>query len=397
MIKQLAKAVGYSCRFFYFRAVLNDITSYINAKLNERIEGHSLRTLNTYVQLVDFCSNDYLGFARSADLQSIFQAEISKHSYSLTGSTGSRLISGNDPFTEDLENYISHFHQAEAALIFNSGYDANVGIFSSLPQRGDTIITDELIHASIIDGARLSFANRYSFKHNDLNSLEEKLKVAKGRIFIAVESIYSMDGDTAPLQKIAALAERYSAALIVDEAHAVGIFGEQGQGLVHQLGLQDQVFARIITFGKALGCHGAAILGSQALRSYLINFARSFIYTTAASPLSHLSVYSAYQYLRRNNFKRDIELKIAAFKEAAGQLPGLFINSESPIQCLLVEGNQKAKRLEAALQDAGFAVRAILHPTVAEGKERLRFCLHTFNSDNEIKLLLKKVAETFKD
>lgn len=353
--------------------------------------------MRTPKALTDFCSNDYLGFARSADLQSFVQAEINRHTFSLTGSTGSRLISGNDSFTEDLEKFISGFHQAEAALIFNSGYDANVGFFSSLPQRGDTIITDELIHASIIDGARLSFASRYSFKHNDLNSLEEKLKIAKGRIFIAVESVYSMDGDTAPLQQIVILAEKYSAALIVDEAHAVGIFGEQGQGLVHQLGLQDRIFARIITFGKALGCHGAAVLGSQALRAYLINFARSFIYTTAASPLSHISIYSAYKYLMKNNFKRDIESKIAVFKEAAGQLLELFINSESTIQSLLVEGNQKAKQLETALQDAGFAVRAVLPPTVPEGKERLRFCLHTFNSENEIKLLLNTVKETLKD
>ena len=188
-------------------------------------------------------------------------------------------------------------HNADAGLIFNSGYDANLGLFSALPQRGETIIADELIHASIIDGARLSYANRYTFRHNDLQSLEDKLKQAKGNCYVVIESVYSMDGDTPPIAEILTLTEQYEANLIVDEAHAVGLYGF---GLIDQQ-FQDRVFARIVTFGKALGCHGAIVLGSNLLREYLINFARSFIYTTAASFHQMASIKMAYQLLQESD------------------------------------------------------------------------------------------------
>ena len=366
---------------------MKSIEKYILTRLQEREAAHSLRKLTTDTSLIDFCSNDYLGFANSAELKNNILAAASYHEI-ISGSTGSRLISGNDQFIESLEEKISQFHDAEAGLIFNSGYDANVGIFSSLPQRGDTIITDELIHASIIDGARLSFATRYSFRHNDLQSLEEKLKASKGKIYVAVESIYSMDGDEAPLEGILNLAEKYDAAVIVDEAHATGIFGEKGEGLIHQYGFQNRVFARIVTFGKALGCHGAIILGSSNLRSYLINFARSFIYTTAASPLNHISIDQAYQYLKNTDFQAQIKEKINFVRQECGTLYSSFIDSNSAIQCLILEGNERAKQVEKALQGSGFNVRAILSPTVPAGKERLRICLHTFNSDTEIKNLI---------
>jgi len=343
--------------------------------------------------LIDFCSNDYIGFARSKELQAQIDLIIKSYDGFLSGSTGSRLISGNNEFTEILEAEIASFHQAEASLIFNSGYDANLGLFASLPQKGDTIITDELIHASIIDGARLSFANRFSFKHNDLQSLEEKLRAAKGRIFIAVESVYSMDGDEAPLKEIVTLAEKFSAAVIVDEAHAAGIFGDHGKGLVKALGLEDKVFARLVTFGKALGCHGAAILGSSQLRSYLINFARSFIYTTGASPFTHISVKAAYQLLAANDYQSDAFEKINLFRKEAGDLYQSFVSSNSLIQCLLVPGNENARKLASSLQNDGFNVRAILHPTVPEGKERLRICLHTFNTNEEIRSLIQQLKK----
>ena len=161
-------------------------------------------------------------------------------------------------------------------MIFNSGYQANIGLFAAVAQKGDTIISDELIHASMIDGIRLSYASRLRFKHNDIKDLEKQLKKAKGNIFIGIESVYSMDGNLAPLTKMARLAKKYKAHLIVDEAHATGVFGKQGSGLVCALGLEDQVFARMHTFGKALGCHGAIVLGSEILKKYLVNFARPF-------------------------------------------------------------------------------------------------------------------------
>ena len=358
--------------------------TFISNRLRDRVIENSYRSLSFKKRLIDFCSNDYLGFSQSSDLQKEILMEATRMNTSVSGSTGARLISGNDLFTETLEKDIARFHNAEAGLIFNSGYDANLGIFSSLPQRGDTIICDELIHASIIDGCRLSFANRYSFAHNNLQSLEEKLKVAKGRIYIAIESVYSMDGDEAPLLAIQELADKYDAALIVDEAHTTGIFGKRGEGLVVHYNLQDRVFARIVTFGKALGCHGAVIIGSDKLRQYLVNFARSFIYTTAASPFNHLSVALAYQYLQNGNFAEIMHQKIALFKKLTLALKADFIESRSPIQCLIYPGNENVKKLESTIKAEGFDVRAILHPTVPLGKERLRFCLHTFNSDEEI-------------
>ncbi|WP_207423014.1 aminotransferase class I/II-fold pyridoxal phosphate-dependent enzyme [Desertivirga brevis] len=366
---------------------MKPIENYILKRLEDRETNNSYRTLSTDHSLIDFCSNDYLGFARSSLLQDNIREALAA-TRTLSGSTGSRLISGNDYLTEQLEASISVFHGAQAGLLFNSGYDANVGIFSSLPQRGDTIIADELIHASIIDGARLSFANRYSFRHNDLESLREKLESARGRIYIAIESIYSMDGDMAPLEAILDLADLYEAAVIVDEAHATGIFGAKGEGLVHHRNLQDRVFARIVTFGKALGCHGAIVLGSVDLRSYLVNFARSFIYTTSAPPLNHISISEAYKYLEAGDYPAIASSKINFFRSEAGGLYNSFIDSNSPIQCLMAEGNDHAKRMEGIVKQAGYNVRAILHPTVPAGKERLRICLHSFNTESEINGLL---------
>lgn len=371
---------------------MKKISNFIDEKLQERTDNSSLRYLSVNKNLIDFCSNDYLGFAKSEELKALIDSQLKHYSTHSIGSTGSRLISGNDDFTEKLESEIALFHNAETSLIFNSGYDANLGLFSSLPQRGDTIILDEFIHASIIDGARLSYANRYTFKHNDLNSLEEKLRLSKGNIYIGIESIYSMDGDAAPITEIITLAEKYSAAVIVDEAHAVGIFGQNGRGLVEQYNLGDKVFARVITFGKALGCHGAAVIGNKNLRKYLINFARSFIYTTAASFYTHLSVKMAYKYLIETDLSL-IHQTIKFFRVETQEIRSSFINSYSPIQSLLIEGNAKAKEVARTLQEKEYDVRAILHPTVPLGKERLRICLHTYNTDSEIKNLAKALIE----
>ncbi len=347
---------------------------------------NALRSLKTDASLIDFCSNDYLGFSRSPELKSHFELELEKYPEYRLGSTGSRLLAGNEQFTEDLEAYIANFHNCEASLLFNSGYDANVGIFSSLPQRGDTIICDEYIHASIIDGARLSHAARFVFKHNDMDSLEQKLKAAHGRIFIGVESVYSMDGDEAPLEEICALAEKFNAAVIVDEAHAVGVFGDHGKGLVNELNLSSKIFARIVTFGKALGVHGAAILGSDELRSYLINYARSFIYTTAPSFISNLAIKTSYDHLKTKNHQQGLHQRIAQFKSKLHLIDGLA-KSRSGIQIILIPGNRQAREIASNLQQSGFDVRAILSPTVAPGSERLRICLHNHNSFEEIETL----------
>ena len=363
---------------------------HIEKRLAERESSGAYRTLKPENDLVDFCSNDYLGFARSVELKNNTDREIDRYKTPLNGSTGSRLISGNLAYTETLERQIAAHHESEAGLIFSSGYDANVGLFSSLPQRGDTVITDELIHASIIDGARLSHANRYTFRHNDLNSLEDKLKQAKGICYVAVESIYSMDGDTPPLLEILNLSDKYNAHLIVDEAHAVGLYQ---QGLINHLNLQDRVFARIITFGKAMGCHGAIILGNNLLREYLINFSRSFIYTTAA-PLHQLaSVKMAYGLLKQsdeviNQLKNNINL----FKSLISGNVELIV-SDSAIQCILLKSNEKARELALHLQRKGLDVRPILSPTVPLGLERIRICLHAYNTTGEINLLADTINQ----
>lgn len=281
---------------------------------------------------------------------------------------------------------------SEAGLLFNSGYDANVGLLSSLPQRGDTIIIDELIHASVIDGARLSHANRYTFKHNDLAGLEGKLQNAKGVIYVVVESIYSMDGDTPPLAEILLLTEKYNANLIVDEAHAVGLYQT---GIVTQSGLQDRVFARTVTFGKALGCHGAIVLGSNSLREYLINFARSFIYTTAA-PFHQLACIKVACSFLSNSAEQISELRynIDLFKQKLKISPAgpyLLIESDSSIQCILLKSNQKAIETATCLQDSGFDIRAIMSPTVPQGSERIRICIHSFNTVDQINQLANEI------
>lgn len=371
---------------------MNNAEKFIKARLGERQAKGAYRVLKPENGLIDFCSNDYLGFARSPVLKKLIDKEMESHQDYGNGSTGSRLLSGNTAYAERLEQEIAAFHQNEAGLIYNSGYDANIGLFSSLPQKGDTIIMDELAHASIIDGARLSFANRYNFRHNDLESLEEKLKHAKGNCYVVIESVYSMDGDTSPLREILELTERYDASLIVDEAHAVGLYKK---GLVCQLELEHRVFARVVTFGKALGCHGAIVLGSALLREYLINFSRSFIYTTAAPFHQLASIKMAYRFLGSADDEIEkLKENISLFKKLLSHNKDFtFISSDSAIQCVILGNNNKTREMAAQLQNADLDVRPILSPTVPEGTERLRICLHTFNTKDEITLL----ADTLKE
>lgn len=370
---------------------MKQVENFLQQQLNERIEKGLIRKLSTTSLPLDFSSNDYLGFANSPILKQMI-VEKSKQIINLkNGSGGSRLISGNHPYTEETEQFIAEFHNAQCGLIFNSGYDANIGLLSSIPQRGDTIITDELIHASLIDGARLSHAERFKFKHNNIVDLESKLKNAKGLVYVVIESVYSMDGDIAPLLAINNLCNQYHANLIVDEAHATGIFGNQGRGLVSLLNLENDIFARVVTFGKAIGAHGAIILGSHTLRKYLINFARSFIYTTAAPLHNIISVNAAYQLLAQGDFNIQIQQKIALYNNLMEDVNLPIIKSESAIQTILFNSNETAKNAASKLQSKDFDVKAILSPTVAVGKERLRICLHTYNTDQEITALVKEL------
>lgn len=370
---------------------MNTAEDFIKARLQQRAAAGNLRSLSQQSLPIDFCSNDYLGFARSPELKARtaeLLAQVSKHP---NGATGSRLLSGNHWFTEETEAAIASFHQAEAGLIFNSGYDANLGLVSAIAQAGDTLISDELIHASLIDAARLSQATRYTFKHNDLEALESKLKLATGLIYVLVESVYSMDGDLAPLSEIQVLCRKYQANLIVDEAHALGVIGKHGKGLVNQLGLEQEVFARVMTFGKALGCHGAIVLGSTALRQYLINFSRSFIYTTAAPAAAIASIRCGYELLNETDYQLKIAAVISNYENAIVQLPIEVQLNPSPIQIIPYQDSKTAKQAAVHLQSKGLDVRAILIPTVRKGTERLRICLHTYNTSEEISQLVKEI------
>lgn len=362
----------------------NSFDKFLQDKLDERKANGLLRSLVSYNDKIDFSSNDYLGFAQLPQLKQI-------HTSLPSGSTGSRLITGNPFIAETTEKIIAHFHDAEAALIFNSGYCANVGLFSCIAGKGDTLITDEFIHASIIDGARLSHANRYKFKHNDITDLEKKLQQAQGKKIVAVESIYSMDGDEAPLKDIITICKKYDAILIVDEAHAIGVFGDKGEGLVCKYNLQKDVFACLYTFGKALGLHGAVVTGSNTLRNYLINHSRAFIYTTALPPHTYLQIQEAYKLLPTANRKALFEL-IEHYKTTIQKIKNIsFIESSSSIQTIIIGDNNKAKELANHLVEKGFFAKAIVSPTVPAGTERLRICLHTFNTKEQINLLLNEV------
>lgn len=354
---------------------------FLRRKLDERIAKQSLRSLRLSQGLIDFCSNDYLGIAHQHLLSSSSTANLA------SGSTGSRLLAGHYPLVEETEKQIAEFHQAAAALIYNSGYDANLGLLSSVPQKGDTIFYDQLSHASIRDGIRLSFAQSFSFVHNDMADLKKKLVQATGTVFIVTESVFSMDGDICPLQELVAMANENKAHLIIDEAHATGVLGKQGEGLVQELGLQTAIFARIHTFGKACGCHGAVVLGSEQLRSYLINFSRSLIYSTALPEHAVAMIAESYRLFPAMHVQRkQLEQLIDIFQHTTIRYEKL--SSSTPIQGIVVPGNKAVKELAASLQQEGFDVRPILYPTVPDGKERLRIVMHAYNTVEELRRLL---------
>ena len=371
---------------------MNLVEQYLAEKLEERTQAGNLRKLTIRAAPVDFFSNDYLGLVTNGLLAELMQPSQNE----TTGSTGSRLLSGNSELAETLEHTIAGFHKAEAALLFNSGYDANLGLLASITSRHTTILSDELCHASLIDGIRLSQCSRkYRFAHNDLNDLEEQLKKYEGEpIIVVVESVYSMDGDMAPLADMAQLCERYNAQLIVDEAHATGVIGQHGEGLVCALGLQDKVFARVHTFGKALGCHGAAVVGNELLKQYLVNFARTFIYTTALPGHSLRAIHCAYQHLSGHDFSnRHLHELISYFRDRIKESGAEgWKDSISPVQALVTRSNERSKMLAAKLQGKGLQLNPILHPTVAVGMERLRVCLHSFNTREQVDLLVEMLS-----
>jgi len=357
----------------------------LKQKLDKRKKKGNLRELKTVSDLIDLTSNDYLGFAQSESLKKdiLNECELLSGKYSCTGfgSTGSRLLTGNHPYCEELEQSIAKFHGAESGLLFNTGYMANLGLISSTISPEDTILFDTHVHASIHDGIQKSKARSLPFRHQEANHLEDRLKKAKGRVFVCVESIYSIDGTIAPLKEFGSLCEKYGAHLIVDEAHATGIIGKNGEGLVSHFEMQHQVFARVHTFGKALGVHGAIVLGNSILKEYLVNFSTPLIYTTSLPLHSLAAIRCAYHKLPAANEER-IHLRTLQqyfYKD---------LSIRSPIISLPVKGNEKLRALSSELALQGFDVRPIMSPTVRKGSECLRLCLHAFNTMDEIKSVM---------
>jgi 8-amino-7-oxononanoate synthase len=372
---------------------LNKIDLQLKDALEKRRSERLLRELPKQNNLFDFCSNDYLGLSKHPNLLP------GKFNETSAGATGSRLISGNSILAEQTEKIIADFHHAEAALIFNNGYMANLGLLSSIADRNTLFIHDEFIHASCIDGMRLSLAKRLKFNHNNISDLEQKLEAnSSEKIIVIVESVYSMDGDMAPLKEISELCKKYNAVLIVDEAHATGLFGIKGEGLVSEMKLESLVWARVHTFGKAMGLHGAAVVGSHSLRNYLVNFARSFIYTTAMPPHLYNQIQEAYLLISNPVAREKLFANIQYYKEKIRSLnisEVSFQLNNTPIQSIIIPGNDNVISFSHHLSENGFYVKAILSPTVAAGSERVRICLHSFNTSEQIDKLISTIKNYY--
>ncbi len=330
----------------------------------------------------DFTSNDYLGLASSRELRDAGRAALEREVP--IGAGGSRLLRGNHREHEALEAEAAAFFGAQSALFFGSGFMANVALFSTLPQRGDLIVHDALIHASVHDGMRVSKAERAEARHNDAQAVEDAITDWRaaggtGTPWIAVESLYSMDGDRAPLADLMEIARRHDGILVIDEAHATGVFGPEGRGLGADFEGRDNVVC-LHTCGKSLGVMGALVLGPQVLRDYLVNRCRPFIYATAPSPFVAALVRAALLVCRFDGGRRERLQELVAFAGRELEARCAVTPSGSQIQPLIVGADERATRLAAAMQAHGFDIRAVRPPTVPEGTARLRISL-TLNVD----------------
>jgi 8-amino-7-oxononanoate synthase len=434
--------------------------------LNRRQSRNQLRRLTTVpLGSVDFSSNAYLSLSSQPAVQGAFLARLQEAmgSPSLLGSGGSRLLDGNSSYAESLERTIAAFHRAPAGLLFNSAMDANVGLFACVPQPGDVVVYDELIHASVHDGMRLSrAARRIPFAHSQVweressspaetsegtpvgKSLEAVLQsllespdgalfqFGERNVFVAVEGVYSMDGDVAPLAEIVKCVESRlpngNGYIIVDEAHSTGIFGDRGRGLVCELGLEDRVWARVLGFGKAMGCAGGEyypwkhliqrktkltatnqpkqglVLCTPTTRTYLINYARTLIYTTAMPFPSLASIETAYAFLASGQAEPLLTHLRLLIRETHALLLALCARHGPPAALLRVHPHEprspvipvftsRPRSLAEHCQRRGFMVRPIVAPTVPRGKERIRVCLHAGNTRKEVEGLVRALEE----
>jgi 8-amino-7-oxononanoate synthase len=350
-----------------------------------RVEGDQGPTLSIDGhEIINFSSNNYLGIANHPGLAAAAKTAIDRYG---CGSGASRLISGNMTLHEELESQLAEFKGTEAALVFNSGFQANTGVISTLAGEGDAIFSDTLNHASIIDGCRLARAQTLVYAHNDLDQLEAQLKQATGfgRKLIVTESIFSMDGDEAPLTGIVELAEKYGAMVMVDEAHATGVFGASGAGVVQKLGLGDRVAVQMGTLGKAFGGFGAYIAGSAGLRDLLINRCRSFIFTTSLPPAVMAMAIAAIDIVKHEPERRDaLWQNCDNLKEGLRSLGYRVGASEGPILPLIIGDANECMRFSEHLLEKGVFAQGIRPPTVPPGTSRLRITLMATHTREQI-------------
>ncbi len=350
---------------------------------------------------VDFSSNDYLGLATSAELSEAVSRALDRGV--AVGAGGSRLLRGNDPEHEALEAEAARFFGTESSLYFGGGFLANYALFSTLPARGDLVVHDALIHASVLDGVRAGKANVASAAHNNAEAFDDAIKTWRadggtGRPWIAVESLYSMDGDRAPLSDLATVARRHDGVLVIDEAHATGVLGPDGRGLGHALEGAPDVIS-LHTCGKALGTTGALLLGPRIFRDYLINRARPFIYATAPSPLMAASVRAALDLVQSEAGAQRRE-RLASLVAFAGREIARRLGIEASgthIQPIVLGADERAVSVAKTLIAEGFDIRAVRPPTVPEGTARLRLSL-TLNAGEEATArLLEALARTLQE
>jgi 8-amino-7-oxononanoate synthase len=353
---------------------MNAIARYESALL-ALADQNRLRALRPQSGL-DFSSNDYLGLAASPRLRSALTTAMSRGT--AIGAGGSRLLRGNAPEHEELEAKAAAFFHAECTLFFSSGYAANFALFSTLPQREDLVILDEFIHASARDGVRAGRAASLEARHNDVASVEAAIRTWRaqrglGQIWIAAESLYSMDGDRAPLHDLMTLADRHEAFLVIDEAHATGVFGPEGRGLAANFEGRDNVIV-LHTCGKALGGAGALLSLPQTLSDFLVNRCRAFIFSTAPSPLMAVAALEAIAILKEEPQRRETLGALVAFAGHQAKGCGLPI-SGSQILPVIIGDDESVMRIASSLQQRGFDVRGVRPPTVPKGTARLRISI----------------------
>jgi 8-amino-7-oxononanoate synthase len=353
----------------------DSLLAELHAGLRE-LESRSQRRALVEITGVNLCSNDYLGLADNPALkQSAIEAMANA---TRVGGTGSRLLSGHAAVWNELEEEFAKFAGSEAALYFGSGYAANIGLLTSLANKNDVIFSDSLNHASIIDGIRLSGARKIIYSHRDLNALESSLKENQSkpgqRKLIVTETVFSMDGDVAPVDAIVALAQKYGASVIVDEAHATAVHGPGGRGIATQLLADGQVLAAMHTCGKALASAGAFVCGSAVLREHLINHARTFIFSTAMPPYMAEQIRASLRLAATMGAERAELLSTSQHFAKSLQHDGWeTLGTATQIVPAIIGANDAAVAAAEFLQRAGFAVRAIRPPTVPPGTARLRF------------------------